>query len=62
VVRGGHFLSIETMHLTEPARQFDQLWPMGFTNNTHISASISIARILLLLIDEVNGRKYKKKL
>ena len=52
VVRGGHFLSFNALHLTEVSRQFDQAFPRTFTNQDHQSAPLALARMLVVLIDD----------
>lgn len=51
-VRGGHFLPLHTLHLTEVSRHFDQVGRGFFTNNTHLGAPAALARMILMLIDE----------
>jgi hypothetical protein len=53
-VRGGHFLPIHTLHLTELCHNFDHLGPNYFTNNTYLSVPLTIAHMLVTLVYQPN--------
>lgn len=49
VVRGGHFYSYTSLHLTEVSRSIDKLTEESLSNQTHPCASLTLAMMLLAL-------------
>ncbi|KAF8958772.1 hypothetical protein BDZ97DRAFT_1923393 [Flammula alnicola] len=60
VVAGGHLYTYNALHLTEINRYYDTIYPFQVTNQSHVSAQLTLVRMLLVIPDRTDKVYYRK--
>lgn len=62
VTLGGHFLTYDSLHLSDVARRFDVLYPNALTNQHHESMQTTLSGMVYYIITRKDRCAYFLKL